>query len=64
MAFGEAEAGKLKNDKAKNSEPYVLTKDNLWVNLYKKGAETAKKFKITSEKDIDKILHGLSRSVG
>jgi len=28
-----------------------------WQRIYKKGAETAAKFKITSEEDIDKILH-------
>lgn len=28
-----------------------------WQRLYKKGAQTAAKFKITSEEDIDKILH-------
>lgn len=33
------------------------TEDSRWQRLYKKGAETAKKFKITSEEDIDKILH-------
>lgn len=28
-----------------------------WHKIYKKGAETASKFKITSEEDIDRILH-------
>lgn len=28
-----------------------------WQRIYKKGQETAKKFKITSEEDIDRILH-------
>lgn len=28
-----------------------------WERIYRKGAETARKFKITSEEDIDKILH-------
>jgi metal-responsive CopG/Arc/MetJ family transcriptional regulator len=28
-----------------------------WVRIYKKGQEIAKKFKITSEEDIDRILH-------
>lgn len=28
-----------------------------WEKIYKKGEETAKKFKITSEEDIDRILH-------
>ncbi len=33
------------------------TEDQRWQIIYKKGAETAKKFKITSEEDIDRILH-------
>lgn len=32
--------------------------DERWNKIYKKGTQTAKKFKITSEEDIDKILHG------
>ena len=28
-----------------------------WEKIYKNGEETAKKFKITSEEDIDRILH-------
>jgi metal-responsive CopG/Arc/MetJ family transcriptional regulator len=28
-----------------------------WQRIYKKGQETAKEFKITSEEDIDRILH-------
>lgn len=28
-----------------------------WEKIYKKGAQTARKFKITSEEDIDRILH-------
>lgn len=28
-----------------------------WQRIYKKGQETAKKYKITSEEDIDRILH-------
>lgn len=28
-----------------------------WQGIYKMGEETAKKFRITSEEDIDKILH-------
>lgn len=31
--------------------------DSRWQDIYAKGQETAKKFKITSEDDIDKILH-------
>lgn len=34
-----------------------ISEDERWERLYKKGAETAKKFKITSEEDIDRILH-------
>jgi len=33
------------------------TEESRWQRLYKKGAQTATKFKITSEEDIDKILH-------
>lgn len=29
-----------------------------WRGIYAKGLETARKFKITSEDDIDRILHG------
>lgn len=28
-----------------------------WQRIYKKGAQTARKFKITSVDDIDRILH-------
>jgi metal-responsive CopG/Arc/MetJ family transcriptional regulator len=31
--------------------------DARWQRIYKKGKETAKKFMITSEEDIDRILH-------
>lgn len=31
--------------------------DQRWQRLYRKGEQTAKKFKITSEDDIDRILH-------
>ncbi len=31
--------------------------DERWLRLYQKGLETAKRFKITSEEDIDRILH-------
>ncbi|OGM28505.1 hypothetical protein A2962_00805 [Candidatus Woesebacteria bacterium RIFCSPLOWO2_01_FULL_39_61] len=31
--------------------------DERWETIYKWGRETAKKFKITSEDDIDRILH-------
>lgn len=34
-----------------------VTEEERWQRLYKKGAETAAKFKITSEEDIDRILH-------
>ena len=33
------------------------TEDQRWQKIYQKGAETAEKFNITSESDIDKILH-------
>lgn len=28
-----------------------------WQRIYKKGQETTRRFKITSEEDIDRILH-------
>lgn len=28
-----------------------------WQKIYKRGQETAREFKITSEEDIDRILH-------
>lgn len=34
-----------------------INEDGRWERIYKKGAETARKFKITSEEDIDRILH-------
>lgn len=34
-----------------------ISEDSRWEAIYKKGAETARKFKITSEEDIDRILH-------
>ena len=34
------------------------TEEERWQQIYKWGRETAKKFKITSEDDIDRILHG------
>lgn len=35
----------------------ATAEDVRWERIYKKGAETARKFKITSEDDIDRILH-------
>ena len=34
-----------------------LSEDQRWQRIYKKGAKTARAFKITSEEDIDRILH-------
>lgn len=34
-----------------------ITEDDRWERIYEKGKQTAKKFKITSEDDIDRILH-------
>ncbi len=31
--------------------------EDRWQKIYQKGAKTAKKFKITSEEDIERILH-------
>lgn len=33
------------------------TEDERWERIYAKGAKTARKFNITSEDDIDRILH-------
>lgn len=34
-----------------------LAENDRWQRIYKKGEQTAHKFKITSEDDIDRILH-------
>lgn len=34
-----------------------INEDERWERIYKKGTKTARKFKITSEEDIDRILH-------
>ena len=34
-----------------------LAEEERWQRIYRLGRETAKKFKITSEDDIDRILH-------
>ena len=34
-----------------------VAEEERWQRIYKKGARTATAFKITSEEDIDKILH-------
>ncbi|KKQ76761.1 hypothetical protein A3A54_01900 [Candidatus Curtissbacteria bacterium RIFCSPLOWO2_01_FULL_39_62] len=34
-----------------------VAEDQRWQRLFKKGEETARKFGITSEDDIDRILH-------
>lgn len=34
-----------------------VSEQERWQRIYKKGAQTAIKFKITSEEDIDRILH-------
>lgn len=33
------------------------TEENRWEKIYKRGEESAKKFKITSEDDIDRLIH-------
>lgn len=33
------------------------TEEERWQEIYKKGEKTARRFKITSEDDIDRILH-------
>lgn len=33
------------------------TEEQRWEKIYAKGAQTARQFKITSEEDIDRILH-------
>lgn len=32
--------------------------DSRWERIYKRGQETARRFNINSEDDIDRILHG------
>lgn len=34
-----------------------LTEEDRWQKIYVKGEKTAKQFKITSEEDIDRIVH-------
>lgn len=34
-----------------------VSEQERWQRIYKKGQETASAFKITSEEDIDRILH-------
>jgi len=34
-----------------------VAEDQRWQRLFKKGEETARKFGITSEDDVDRILH-------
>ena len=34
-----------------------ISEEERWQRIYKKGAKTKAAFKITSEEDIDKILH-------
>ena len=34
-----------------------VAEDQRWQRLFKKGEETARKFGLTSEDDIDRILH-------
>lgn len=35
-----------------------IIEEDRWLRIYKKGEQTARQFKITSEDDIDSILHG------
>ena len=34
-----------------------VAEDQRWERIYKRGAKTARKFGITSEDDVDRILH-------
>ena len=34
-----------------------LTEEERWRRIYQRGEKTARKFRITSEDDIDRILH-------
>ena len=34
-----------------------ITEDARWERIYERGKQTARKFKITSEDDIDRLLH-------
>lgn len=35
-----------------------ISEEERWQRIYKRGEKTAKMFGITSEEDIDRILHG------
>ncbi len=35
-----------------------MTEDQRWQRIYKMGEQTARRMGITSEEDIDRILHG------
>ena len=37
-----------------------MAEEQRWQNIYKKGTQTAKVMGVTSEEDIDRILHGQS----
>lgn len=37
-----------------------MAEEQRWQNIYRKGTKTAKVMGITSEEDIDRILHGQS----
>lgn len=36
-----------------------MTEDQRWQRIYKMGEQTARRMGITSEEDIDRILHGV-----
>lgn len=65
MVEGEVEADGMKNSKTKAIAGFNKEFENTrWSKLYTKGQETAKKFKVKSETDIDKILHDSSIKSG
>ncbi len=35
-----------------------VSEEERWQKIYKRGEQTARDFRITSEEDIDRILHG------
>ena len=55
------EEGRKKNGQSRSAYISSLidhaTEEKRWQEIYKLGEKTARRFKITSEEDIDRILH-------
>lgn len=60
VAF-KLEEGRKKNGQSRSAYISSLidqaTEEKRWQEIYKLGEKTARKFKITSEEDINRILH-------